>query len=323
MSKPYTPSPELHDPGYDPGLTQKYAGLLKRIINKDGDFNVHRLGRTWRDFHPYLFLISTPWVTFLLLLTAAFIVVNTLFTGLYMALGTEHIKNAEGGARAWTFLNIFFFSVDTLTTVGYGNMYPAGTPANIVSAAEALTGWLFFAIATGLLFGRFSKPSARFGFSKTMVVAPYMDGSALEFRVVNRRSNNLIEVEARVLLMTVEPSGNGVERKYTPLELERRQVLFFPLPWTVVHPIEPSSPLYGKTAEDLERLQAEVMIVVKGFDDTFGQTVHARASYRYDEIVWGAKFVSAFEVGEDGDLVVHLEKIGSVDPQPLPEAAKT
>jgi inward rectifier potassium channel len=204
-----------------------------------------------------------------------------------------------------------------LTTVGYGNLYPDGPAANTVSALEALTGLMGFAIATGLVFGRFSKPSARLGFSETMIVAPYQNSTSLQFRVANRRLNNLIDVEARILLMTVETCPSGQERRYTPLALERTQIIFFPLPWTVVHPIRENSPLYGKTAQDLAALQAEFMIVVKGFDDTFGQNVHARYSYRYDEIVWGAKFVTAFEVGSEGEMVISLENIGTIQPVPL------
>ena len=150
------------------------------------------------------------------------------------------------------FLNLFFFSTHTLTTVGYGNMYPDGPLANAIASVEALLGLMAFAIATGLLFGRFSRPSARFGFSDVMVIAPYQNGKALEFRVVNRRANNLIEAEARVMLMTVEIDGGKPKRKYQQLQLERTQVLFLPLTWTVVHPIDENSPLYGKTAGDLE-----------------------------------------------------------------------
>ena len=321
MSTSYKPS-ELQDPGYDPGLTQKYASGLKRFINKDGRFNVHRSGRTWRDLHAYMFLISTRWTVFFLLVLAAFVVVNTLFAGVYMAVGADHIKNAYATDEESTFLNVFFFSFHTLTTVGYGNMYPKGVAANIVASIEALVGLMAFAIATGLLFGRFSKPTARFAFSEKMVIAPYMNGEALQFRVVNRRSNNIIDIEARVLLMTVELCNHGPSRKYAPLGLERTQILFFPLPWTVVHPIDEKSPLYGKTPEDLARMKAEVMIVARGFDDTFGQTVHARYSYRYDEIVWGARFVSAFEVGPEGDIVVQLEKIGEMEQTPLAGSAQ-
>jgi len=150
-----------------------------------------------------------------------------------------------------------------------------------------------------------------------MVVAPYAGGTSLQFRIVNRRSNNLIDLEARVLLMTVETAAGKPQRRFTQLDLERSQILFFPLTWTVVHPIDEKSPLYAKTAEDLERLQAEVMIMLKGFDDTFGQTVHARFSYRYDEVAWGMKFASAFDVEKNGDLRIEVNKVGIIEPARL------
>ncbi|MBV9158164.1 MAG: hypothetical protein JO097_18005 [Acidobacteriaceae bacterium] len=307
----------MEKPTFDPGLTQQYTGVLKRAINKDGQFNVRREGVTWRDFHPYLFLINIPWPLFAALVMAAFIIVNTAFAGVYAAIGIEHLKGAEAPTTALRFLNAFFFSAHTLTTVGYGNIWPSGPLANTVAALEALTGLMGFAIATGLLFGRFSRPSARIGFSRTMVIAPYGDVTSLQFRVVNRRSNNLIDLEARVLLMTVELIGERLQRRYMQLDLERNQVLFFPLTWTVVHPIDEKSPLFGKTYQDLERLQAEVMIMMKGFDDTFGQTVQARFSYRYDEIAWGAKFSPAFEIEKNGDLRVEVNRVGSIEPAQL------
>ncbi len=303
----------MEKPTFDPGLTQQYTGALKRAINKDGQFNVRRTGGTWRDIHPYLFLINVRWPVFILIVIAAFAVVNTAFAGLYTLIGMEHIKGTEAPSPALRFLNVFFFSAHTLTTVGYGNMWPSGPAANTVAAFEALAGLMAFALATGLLFGRFSRPSARIGFSKTMIVAPYPGGISLQFRVVNRRSNNLIDLEARVLLMTVEPAGNRTQRRYAPLDLERTQVLFFPLTWTVVHPIDDKSPLNGKTAQDLEHLQAEVMILLRGFDDTFGQTVHARYSYRYDEITWGAKFAPAFEVDKSGNMRVEVGRVSNIE----------
>jgi inward rectifier potassium channel len=306
---------------FDPGLTQQYTKVLKRVINKDGQFNVRRVGRTWRDWHPYLSLISAPWPLFFGVVAAAFAIINTLFAVLYWAVGLEHLKNADAPTAALRFLNAFFFSAHTLTTVGYGNMWPVGPAANAVAAAESLCGVLGFAIATGLLFGRFSRPSARFGFSDTMVVAPYRGATSLQFRVVNRRSNNIIDLEARVLLMLVEESHASARRKYLPLFLERPSVLFLPLTWTVVHPITPDSPFFGKTAADLERMQAEVLIVLKGFDETFGQTVHARFSYRYDEILWGAKFALAFEVEDSGDLRIEVDKVSVTEPAELPETA--
>jgi len=304
----------MEKPAYDPGITQQYVGAIQRAVNPDGRFNVRRKGGTWRDAHPYLFLISTSWPVFFLILIAAFLIVNLVFTGLYLAIGIEQLKGTESESIRSEILRVFFFSTDTLTTLGYGNIWPSGLRANVLAAAEAGCGLIGFAIATSLLFGRFSRPSARIGFSKNMIVAPYMDGSSLQFRIVNRRNNDVIELEAQVLLMTVEHEEGRLRRKFVPLELERDRVLFLALTWTIVHPITATSPLYGKTAEDLARLQAEFIILIKAFDETFGQTVHARYSYRYDEIVWGARFLPAFEVEkETGDLLLEVEKVSAIE----------
>lgn len=307
----------MQTPTFDPGLTQQYTGVLKRAINRDGQFNVRRTGVTWREFHPYLYLINATWPVFIGLVVLGFLLANLVFGSLYMWIGIEHLQGA-GAASTWAqFWNAFFFSAHTLTTVGYGNIYPSGPGANTIAMVEALLGLLSFAIATGLVFGRFSRPSARIGFSKTLLVAPYMGGRSLQFRIVNRRSNNLIDLNAQLLLMTVDQANGTLQRKFARLALEREQVLFFPLTWTVVHPLTEDSPLYGKSAQDLERLQAEILIMIRAFDDTFGQTVQVRYSYRYDEITWGAKFAPAFEVEPNGDLRLEVNKVGSIEPVPL------
>lgn len=304
----------MEKPAFDPGLTQQYVGTLNRALNPNGQFNVRRTGATWRDAHPYLFLISTSWPSFVGTLVAAFFVANLFFTALYLAIGVEHLKGAESRSVGSKILAAFFFSTDTLTTLGSGTIWPNGVAANALAAAEAATGVAGLAIATSLLFGRFSRPSARIGFSEHMVVAPYMDGSSLQFRVVNRRKNDVIELEARVLLMIVEWMEGRHVRRYFPLELERDRVLFLALTWTIVHPITESSPLFGKTAEDLANLQAEAMVMIKGFDETFGQTVYTRRSYRYDEIEWDARFAPAFEVDEEnGDLRLELDRVGAIE----------
>src|SRR5664279_4632173 len=145
-----------------------------------------------------------------------------------------------------------------------------------------------------------------------MLVAPYQDTTSLQFRVVNRRRNDLMEIEARVLLMTVEEKNGQPTRQYRQLKLERDKVLFLPLTWTILHPIDRESPMSGMTAEDLKRLQAEVMILLKAYDDTFSQTVLARYSYRYDEIGWNQHFAPAFSVDSEGDLVLELQKVGQI-----------
>ena len=187
---------------------------------------------------------------------------------------------------------------------------PRGIAANLAATMEALVGLLGFAVITGLLVARVARPSARIQFSGNALVAPYQNGSALMFRIANERSNNLMELEAKVLLMQVTGTAGNLERKFDLLTLERPSVLLFPLTWTVVHPIDESSPLFGKSAEDLKALQAEILILVKGFDETFSQVVHTRFSYRADEIVWGAKFLPAFRVEPSGDILLELDKVG-------------
>ena len=306
----------MQKPAFDPGLTQQYTGNLRRVINKDGTFNVRRRGATWRDFHPYLHLINLGWVPFFGVLFLGYLVVNTLFALAYYGLGPGHLLGADASTEAGRFFNAFFFSAHTLSTVGYGSISPKSLESNIVAAVESLVGVLGFAVATGLLFGRVSRPSAKIGFSEKLLVAPYQNMQSLQFRVVNRRRNDLMELEARVLLMTVEPNDGQPTRSYRQLKLEREQVLFLPLTWTIVHPIDSESPMFGLTAEDLERLQAEVMILIKAYDDTFSQTVLARYSYRYDEFGWNQRFAPAFSVDSDGDLVLDLQKVGQIGNSP-------
>lgn len=299
----------MERPSFDPGLTQKYTGDVHRTINRDGSFNVHRRGTTWRDFHPYLQLINTSWPIFFAVLFAGYVLANTLFALAYFLLGQGALSGVSE-ATAWSrFIGDFFFSAHTLSTVGYGNIVPRGTASSVLSAFEAWVGVLSFAVAAGLLYGRVSRPSARFGFSERALIAPYQQGQSVQFRVVNRRSNSVMDVGARVMLMTVEWERGQQVRRYKLLKLERPEVMFLPLTWTVVHPIDEESPFWGKTAADLDRLQAEILILIKAYDDTFSQTVLGRYSYRHDEILWGVRFAPAFSVDASGDLVLELRRV--------------
>ena len=292
---------------FDPGLTTKFSGELRRTINADGSFNVKRTGLHWRDANPYLMLIDTTWTRFLLVVLLGFLAVNMIFASLYLMIGIKSLKGLESDMGP--FANAFFFSVHTLTTVGYGNVYPEGVGANTISALEAATGLMVFAIATGLLYGRFSRPSARLIYSKNALIAPYQDGTSLQFRITNARRNVLINMQARIVLMTVDSSNGELSRNFIDLPLERRSIYFFALTWTVVHPIDAASPFFGKTREDLAGLAAELLILIEGFDDTFSQVVHSMYSYRHDEIVWGAQFIPAFKIDSKGDLVVEVDRI--------------
>jgi len=302
----------MQKPTYDPGLTQQYTGRLRRTINDDGSFNVDRRGGSWRHLHPYLFLLNLKWPIFIAGLFAAYFVANLFFAILYWFFAQGELQGNDAATEWGRFLNDFFFSAHTLTTVGYGNIAPHGLAANVISSVEALTGVLAFAIATGLLFGRFSRPSARIAFSRNVLVTPYADAMSLQFRIVNLRPNVLMELEARVLLMTVERGDGSLRRVYKPLNLERPAVQFLPLTWTIVHPIDEESPFRDMSKEQMAGMEAELLILIRAWDDTFSQTVHARHSYAYDEFAWNARFAPAFHVNEDGALVLDVDKVGDL-----------
>jgi inward rectifier potassium channel len=295
---------------FDPGLTTQFSGSLRRTINRDGSFNVRRKGIRLRDTNLYLKMIDTSWTRFLGVVMILFLLINVIFALCYIAIGIEHLQGLE--PEMSSFVNAFFFSVHTLTTVGYGNVYPRGPAANAVSAIEAATGLMVFAIFTGVLYGRFSRPNARILFSNNALITSYQDGTSLQFRITNARTNVLMNMEARVLLMTVDNVDGQLKRDYFDLQLERRRVYFFPLTWTIVHPIDAASPLYGKSSDDLTKSAAEFMILIQAFDDSFSQTVNARYSYRHDEIIWGAKFTPAFHVDGEGDLILDVNKINEL-----------
>ncbi len=303
----------MNQPLFDPGLSQKYTGELRRAINKDGTFNVFRKGIGIRNISFYQYLINISWLRFFGIVVVFYILANLFFAGVYIAMGVEHLQGANTATPQDAFFSAFFFSVQTFTTVGYGTIAPKGIAESLVASAEVLCGLLSVALATGLLYGRFSRPSVQIVFSQNLIVAPFQEKTALEFRIANQRTNMIMELDAKVMLMTVEKNGAQLQRKYHALSLERPAVYFFPLTWTIVHPIEEGSPLFGKTAKDLEELQAEILIMIKGFDDTFSQTVHARYSYRFDEIIWGAKFVPAFYTDENGDMILELERIHDIE----------
>ena len=292
----------------DPGIGEKFSRRTKRAINHDGSFNVRRRGGPHRN-DPYQWLIQMDWGPFIGVVVAFFVLLNAGFALAYLAIGLENLGGATArGGWGQDFLSALFFSVQTFTSVGYGHVYPASNGAGLVSSIEALSGVLTFALATGLIYGRFSRPTARIHFSRTAIISRRADGlPCLQFRIANQRSNILIDLQARVLLKTVEPTTNN--QTYAFLPLERDSISFFPLSWTVVHDITSESPLHNLSPADYARLDIEVIIQLKGYDDTFAQDVHARNSYTHDEIEWHRRFISAYEVGEDGIAVINLDQL--------------
>ncbi|QSE96220.1 ion channel [Fulvivirga lutea] len=298
----------------DPGTGTDYKQYSKRVINKDGSFNVLKSGLKPSYRNTYQELIKMSWPQFFVVIFAFLIAVNALFALLYVITGVDGISSIVPGSFGSDFLNAFFFSFQSFTTVGYGAMAPISTDTHIIVLLETVSGWLCFALVTGILYGRFSKPSARLKYSKNILIAPYKDNiNCLQFRIANMRKSMLINMEATVMIVLVDKKKGQTTRQFLPLELERDKILFFPLNWTIVHPIDEKSPLYNKSIEDLRKLDMEVLTLIKGFDDTFSQTVHSRYSYKCDELIMGAKFVPAYDTIESGDFMLDFDKMDEYD----------
>ncbi|HVP54644.1 MAG TPA: ion channel [Candidatus Eisenbacteria bacterium] len=285
---------DLRDLGFGAVVSRESR---ERLLNRDGSFNVKRTGfRFWSSFSAYHALLTMPWWQFFAATAALYLLVNASFAFAYLACGPGALGSATAGMEHHTYLRAFFFSVQTLSTIGYGQIIPIGTAANSLVTLEALVGLLGFAIVTGLLFARFSRPTAKVLFSRHALIAPYQGITALEFRVANARSNELIEVSAKVLLSRFEDVDGMRTRRYYPLQLERNSVVFLPLTWTVVHPIVESSPLLGATPQSLRESQSELLVLLSGFDETFSATVQTRTSFIPDEVLFGYRFANAFVI---------------------------
>lgn len=308
----------------DLGFGVRVAGnSRKRLLNPDGSFNVERVGLgAAHALAPYHALLSMGWGTFLLLTTAFYLVVNIVFALAFLACGPAALDGPavhSGVAPLDGFLRAFFFSVETFGTIGYGTVAPATVRAHTVMTVESLVGLLSTAIATGLIFARFARPSALILYSKHAVIAPYRDFSAFMFRCANRRSNQLIEVSVRLIYSRIELRNGSRIREFTTLPLEYDRISFLALSWTVVHPITTQSPLFGKSVHDLAANEAEFLILLSATDESFSQTVHSRTSYRADEIVQGARFVPMFiETPDAGITGMDLSRIDELQPAPLP-----
>ena len=251
-----------------------------RLLNRDGTFNVHRRGLGLRSsLSLYYSLLTMSWPSFIALALLAYGVANAVFACAYLLCGANAIQPVSGFAFEGRFANAFFFSVHTLSTVGYGSIVPANVAANFVMTIEAVVGLFGLALGTGLIFARFIRPQAAVRFSENAVVAPYRDVEAFQFRLANERRNQLFDVEARVILAWFVERDGRRQREFVDLALERSRVSFFPLSWTIVHPIDENSPLVGQGPEELERAEAEFLVLLSGIDETFSQVVHARTSY--------------------------------------------
>ena len=287
-----------------------------RLLNRDGTFNVIRSGLRWLEMLEPHELLHISWPKFIGLIVWTYLLLNVIFAAFYAAFGPDDLVGSGAQMLGGRLGQAFFFSIQTFATIGYGQIGPNGLAANTIVTVEALVGMMYQALATGLLFARFARPSADILFSRLAVIAPYGDGLSFQFRIANTRRNEIIELEAQVLYSAMEPDGRGgVVRKYSRLALERNKVVFFPLSWTIVHPIDAASPFAGRTRDDLARTSAEVLVLLSGIDETFEQTVHARSSYVTDEIAWNARFKSLYlPTDTRQDVSIDIKRLHEIEP---------
>jgi len=262
----------------------------------------------------YHTMLAMPRIKFLLILFVSYIIVNLLFAGIYYLLGIDHLAGVHAGSPLKNFTEVFFFSAQTFTTVGYGRISPVGFAASAVSTFEAFLGLLSFAIATGLFYGRFSRPRAFLSFSHNALIAPYKDGIALMFRMAPYKNNLLSEAEVKVnLAMQLEENGKMMNRFFN-LDLEISKINSLALSWTIVHPINDKSPLYNFNYTDIVNAKIEALVFVKAFDEVFSNTVVERFSYIASEVVWGAKFRMMYHADEKKKAtVLDLNKLNDYE----------
>ncbi len=320
FAPPEAPPEPKREIDRDLGLGARVAQQSqRRFLNHDGSFNVRRQGLSFfRSLSLYHTLLTMTWPRFFLATGGAFMAYNTLFAVLYFLCGKGALLGAGGMTAGERFTDAFFFSVQTAATIGYGHVSPHGLAANLLVTLESFFGLLGLALATGVLFSRFARPHARILFSEKAVLAPYRDISGLMFRVANERSNELLEVRATVSLSWRVRTPQGTLRRFHELALERREVVFFPLHWVVVHPIDETSPLWGVTREQFAERDAEVLVLLEGVDETFEQIVHARSSYKFDEVAWGAKFTDVYVRRPDALMAIDMRRLHEIEPAALP-----
>ncbi len=282
-----------------------------RFVTKSGNANVRKTGIGFLDsISWYHTMLTIPRWKFFFIVFAFYFLVNFAFASIYYFVGVEHLNGITAVTSLDKFGQAFFFSIQTFTTVGYGHISPSGFMTSFVASIEALFGLLSFAIATGLFYGRFSKPKAHIIFSENAIIAPFQEGTALMLRLSPYKNTNLTDAEARMTLgLHIEEGGKMVNKFYT-LDLELEKVGSLTLSWTLVHPITENSPFYNMNENDIKTTLGEVIIFIKVFDDMYSTTVVKRASYTFDEIVYGAKFLPMFTRSTDNNkTLLHIDKL--------------
>jgi inward rectifier potassium channel len=286
-----------------------------RFLNKNGKPNTIRRGINFIDqlswYHTMLSMRQWKFWSWLLI---TYFTINCLFGLVYFLIGIEQLDGITKGSSFHNFLQAFFFSAQTFTTVGYGHVSPASTLASSVASFEAFLGVLTFALASGLFYGRFSKPRSFLKFSENALIAPYKDGIALMFRMVPYKNNNLLDAEVKLTLAMKVLRNGETKNEFYPLSVEFNKINSLVLNWTIVHPINENSPMYGLSLKELIDASAEVMVYLKAYDEIFASTVVARTSYTANEIIEGGKFKPMYQPSTTGNsTVLYIDRLNEFE----------
>ncbi len=288
------------------------APVATRVVGRGGPqtFVIERRGIRRHVWDLYHSVLQLTWPRFLVGVVVGYLSINLFFALLYLA-GGDVIANARPGS----FWDAYMFSVQTLATIGYGAMAPQTPYADVLVAVEAFTGLFGVAVATSLMFTRFARPSSRILFSEKAVVT-YRDGlPAFMFRMANERGNQVVQAQVQLILSRNEVTQEGERvRRFHDLTLTRTFSPIFALSWTIVHPIDAHSPLYGATLESLTHEAAEIIVLVTGIDDTFQATIHGRFSYVFNEIEWDMRYADVISIADDGHRIIDYSRFHDVEP---------
>ncbi len=301
----------------DLGLGDKYNFKEKRLINKDGSFNVVKHGSINKIRDTYTHLLEMSWGKFILILFGSYFVLNLFFALIYFIIGVENLEGADTGSNFLNFMSCLYFSSQTFTTVGYGIISPNGIAVNLVAAIEAMVGLLSFSLATGLLFGRFARPNLKLAFSDNMLISDYPknNGKGLMFKLANRRNSVLLETRVEVIATYNIDINNEIKRTYKRLDLEIAEVKMLPTQWTVVHPIDETSLFNDYSLKELIDKRLEILILIKAVDESYSQPIFERTSYKADEIIENANFLKGNQIGDDGNIIIDLDNINAYEKQ--------
>jgi inward rectifier potassium channel len=301
----------------DPGIGTSFGQPLDRLLLRDGAFAVDRVGEARGLREGFIALATMPALRLVLVIIATYLSLNLAFGSIYMLVGVEHLGNADLHSLGSRWLSAIGMSVQTLTTVGYGSLYPTDVVTWLIAAIEGVFGILGFSLTSAIIFTRFARPTTRLVYSERALIAPFREGWSLQMRLANRRRTMLVEIEARLILVLADPE-HADRLEYFALPLQFSTISFLALTWTLVHPITPDSALAGMTLADLVARRAEVIVILKGIDEGYMQPVITRHSFRFDEIVWGGRFTRAFS-SDRGRMRLDLDGLSRFTPVDAPE----